>query len=331
MLGDLHVHTRFSDGSYEIREALAEASRRGLDYISFVDHDTVEQTSAALKIAAAGTAIGPRTDGEAEPESAAAEIAAASPPCDGAEPGGEDNLRAAASDSMSAMPLIIPGVEISAYDFSRGRKVHILGYGYDAKASSIRGLCDPLIRRRHENTLMQAEKLREAGYSVDEEALKAVAFGEGGAGKWFYKQHIMLVLMAAGSADAVYGPLYKSLFKGEGICSRDITYVDARDAVKAVVEDGGLAVLAHPGQTDSWDFIPDLVEAGLSGIELYHEDHGKAEHRKVRAAAKRYGLFFSGGSDDHGDWGSEYRMGEIRTPFGALDEMKKRGAARIVL
>ena len=220
MLGDLHVHTRFSDGSYEIREALAEAARRGLDYISFVDHDTVEQTSAALKIAVA------------------------------------------VSDSMSARPLIIPGVEISAYDFGRGRKVHILGYGYDEKASSIRTLCDPLINRRHENTLEKAEILRDAGYPVDEEALKAVAFGEGGAGKWFYKQHIMLVLMAAGLADAVYGSLYKSLFKGEGICSRDITYVDARDAVKAVVEDGGLAVLAHPGQTRFLGLYPGSCGCG---------------------------------------------------------------------
>lgn len=306
MLGDLHIHTRFSDGSYEIREALAEASRRGLDYVSFVDHDTVEQSEAALEAAAVW------------------KTSAAFPPVDTRMSDGGQK------DKWSANPpLIVPGVEISAYDFKRGRKVHILGYGYDEKASSIRSLCDPLIRRRHENTLIQAEKLHEAGYPVDEDALRAVAAGAGGAGKWFYKQHIMLVLMDAGLTDAVYGPLYKSLFKGVGICARDIPYVDARDAVKAVVEDGGLAVLAHPGQTDSWDFLPDLAEVGLSGIELYHEDHGKAEHRQSREAAKRYELFLSGGSDDHGDWGSEHRMGEIRTPFGTLHAMRERGAARL--
>ena len=302
MVGDLHIHTRFSDGSYNVAEALAEASRRGLGYVSFVDHDTVDQTATALAAAAAWAS--------SEPEP----------------------LRDTAAGTVKPAvrsPLIVPGVEISAYDFERDRKVHILGYGYAADAASIRSLCDPLIRRRHENTLRQAETLRGAGYPVDEDALRAVAAGEDGAGKWLYKQHVMLVLMAAGAADAIYGPLYRSLFKGKGICARDIAYVDARDAVKAVVEDGGLPVLAHPGQTDSWDIVPDLVDAGLSGIELYHEDHGKADHHRSRAAADRFGLFLAGGADDHGDWGSEHRMGDIRAPFGCLDEMRMRGAARL--
>jgi phosphoribosyl 1,2-cyclic phosphate 1,2-diphosphodiesterase len=304
MLGDLHIHTRFSDGSYEVREALAEASRRGLSYLSFVDHDTVEQTGAALAVAQAMVR-------------------------DSAVSGAENPGSVGGVGFVGRPPLVIPGVEISAYDFDRDRKVHILGYGYDEEAASIRALCDPLIRRRHENTLKQIGALREAGYPVDEDAVRAVATGEEGAGKWLYKQHVMLVLIAAGRADAIYGLLYRSLFKGEGICAGDIEYVDARDAVRAVSEDGGLAVLAHPGQTDSWEMVPELVDAGLTGIELYHEDHGKADYRRSREASERHGLFLSGGADDHGAWGSEHRMGEIRAPFGTLEAMRSIGAARL--
>ena len=281
MLGDLHIHTRFSDGSYTVENALQEASRRGLDYLSFVDHDTVEQTEPALALAESGPTA------------------------------------------------VVPGVEISAYDFARDRKVHILGYGYRKDASAIRDLCDPLIRRRHENTLRQIETLRRDGYPLTVEKVKAAAHGGNGSGKWLYKQHIMLVLMAAGQADEIYGIMYQWLFKGDGPCAGDIRYVDARLAIEAVRADGGLPVLAHPGQTDSWDILPSLVDAGLEGIELYHEDHDRTDHRRSREAAQKYHLFLAGGSDDHGDWGSVHRMGDIRAPFGTLQAMTERGAARL--
>jgi len=282
MAGDLHIHTRYSDGSYNPTEALGEARRLGLDFISFVDHDTVKQTGPALA-AAIATGI-----------------------------------------------TVIPGVEISAYDFARGRKVHILGYGYEAEADAIQTLCDPLIRRRHENTLRQIELLRKTGYPVDENEVQSIAAGtESGTGRWLYKQHIMLVLVAKGLTDTVYGSLYRELFKNKGICAWDITYVDARDAVEAVVSDGGLPVLAHPGQTDSWDIIPELAAVGLAGIELYHSDHGASEHRRVQTAAIKHDLIVTGGSDDHGDWGSVHRMGDIHVPAGVLEDMRERGAARI--
>jgi Predicted metal-dependent phosphoesterases (PHP family) len=33
---------------------------------------------------------------------------------------------------------LIPGIEISAYDFKRRRKVHVLGYNYDLDATNIK-------------------------------------------------------------------------------------------------------------------------------------------------------------------------------------------------
>ena len=39
------------------------------------------------------------------------------------------------------------------------------------------------------------------------------------------------------------------------------------------LEQGGVPVLAHPGQKDSWSAIPDLIACGLMGIEAYHPSH----------------------------------------------------------
>jgi phosphoribosyl 1,2-cyclic phosphate 1,2-diphosphodiesterase len=50
-LGDLHVHTAYSDGSYSVREALAMARDRGVSYVSFTDHDTLTQNAEAAALA----------------------------------------------------------------------------------------------------------------------------------------------------------------------------------------------------------------------------------------------------------------------------------------
>ncbi|HAM73425.1 MAG TPA: histidinol phosphatase [Verrucomicrobiales bacterium] len=42
MFADLHLHTRFSDGTYSPEELASEAARHGLRAISLTDHDTVE-------------------------------------------------------------------------------------------------------------------------------------------------------------------------------------------------------------------------------------------------------------------------------------------------
>ena len=113
----------------------------------------------------------------------------------------------------------------------------------------------------------------------------------------------------AAISDAQYGSdqyskIYRSLFKGGGICDRDIKYPCARDAVQAIKEDGGLAVLAHPGQFDNYNLLPLLVAVGLDGIEKYHPDHSRKDYRIVDLLAKKYHLLQTGGSDYHGRFGS---------------------------
>lgn len=194
---------------------------------------------------------------------------------------------------------VVGGVEVSAYDFERMRKVHVLGLGLHEGAPAVEALCAPTLERRNANSLWQLDRLVSAGYRVD----VAAALALGCASTALYKQHIMAALTDEPYVSAAYRALYRSLFKNGGICDRDIAYVDARDAVTAIVEDGGLAVLAHPGQLDSYDMVPALVECGLGGIERFHPDHTPIDHARCAHAAERYGLACTGGSDYHGRFG----------------------------
>jgi predicted metal-dependent phosphoesterase TrpH len=204
----------------------------------------------------------------------------------------------------------VPGIEISAYDFKRNRKVHILGYGYNPEASHIKPLCDKLLERRHRHSLQQIEQIKAVGFQLDTEAVIASALPS----TTVYKQHIMKELTTTDYSSPEYRQLYEGLFKGQGPASGDIEYIDAFEAVKAIWADGGLAVVAHPGQLDSYDLVPELIEAGLRGIERNHADHSAEDHRKVEMLAEAYGLVMTGGTDYHGAFGTPVKVGSITSP-----------------
>ncbi len=166
-----------------------------------------------------------------------------------------------------------------------------------------------VLERRNANSLWQLDRMVKAGLPVDVE--RALALGR--ASTCLYKQHLMAALTSEPYPSAAYRTLYRSLFKNGGICDRDIAYVDVRDAVRAIAEDGGLPVLAHPGQQDSYDLVPELVPLGLAGIEQHHPDHTPADHARCAQLAERYALACTGGSDYHGRFGSIPHVG-FRVP-----------------
>ena len=209
---------------------------------------------------------------------------------------------------------VIPGIEISAYDFKRNRKVHLLGFNYHVDAVHIHELCNSLLERRHQHTGWQIEEIKQAGYSLDVSAMIEAAKPS----KTLYKQHVMQQLTNAHFQSIEYQTLYRKLFKGDGVAAGDIEYIDVFQAVDAIVKDGGLAVVAHPGQLDSYDLIPELVEVGLGGIERNHCDHDEVDIQRIEALADKYKLIMTGGTDYHGSFGRSMQVGEITSPSNQL-------------
>lgn len=189
--------------------------------------------------------------------------------------------------------LAIPAVEMSAYGKNEKKKAHILGYGYRS-VSHIEEIGKETLRKRDENGVRQIEILRGLGYRIWPEHVRRIS------GDCIYKQHILDYLVSTKQAMSIYGDVYTRIFKNQGPCDFDITYPEAVDVVRAIKADGGYAVLAHPGQQDNFEMLPDLVEAGLDGIEYAHPAHTKADMEKVAQWSRHYGLFMTGGSDYHG-------------------------------
>lgn len=220
---------------------------------------------------------------------------------------------------------VLAGTEVSAHNPATGRKVHILAFGLEATpdgSGPLERLVAQTLFDRTANSLWQAWVLKRAGaefsgHTVSLDEVVAVA----GESKGVYKQHIMEALTRRPQTDPDYRFCYQCLFKGDGVAAHDIASPVAADAVRAVREQGGVPVLAHPGQMDSWDAVPELVEAGLMGIEAFHPDHGPQDTARAFELAGRFGLFVTGGSDYHGKYGDSPAMG---TCFVMPDEAGER-------
>ncbi|MFC3419938.1 PHP domain-containing protein [Salinicoccus hispanicus] len=199
---------------------------------------------------------------------------------------------------------LIPGIEISAYDFKRDRKVHVLGYNYDLDALHISELCQPLLERRHAHSLWQIEQIRSAGFDVDVYRIQSRLE----PGQSIYKQHIMADITSAHYDSHEYKALYRKLFKGQGPASGDIRYIDVHDVIEAVKLDCGQVVIAHPGQLNSYELIEEIA-GQLDGVEQHHPDHDAEDIDRVARLCTKYRLFTTGGSDFHGDFGDSVNVG----------------------
>lgn len=188
---------------------------------------------------------------------------------------------------------VMPGIEISAYDFQKQRKAHILGYAM-RDTRSVTAFCRPLLERRQANSLRQIALLAEHGFRIRPQNFVKRA------GHVIYKQHLMEYLVATEQVEEMFGTFYHETFKNGGYCDFDIEYLDAAAAVRVITEAGGLAVLAHPGQQQNLELVPELVGYGLKGIELEHRKNTEADKEAIRQMAGQYGLFLTGGSDYHG-------------------------------
>ena len=214
---------------------------------------------------------------------------------------------------------IIHGVEFSAMDPTRGRKVHILGYLCDAP-DRLEGMCRQINNnRRVAATEMIRKVLRY--YPIVPESITRCASGSTNV----FKQHIMHALIDAGYADGFYGETYDKLFNPETGCAYVATqYPSVREVIDLIHSAGGLTVLAHPYTYDSTDLMQELVGSGLlDGVEVWHPRNTEEQRVQLQDFAKAHDMLMTGGSDFHGMYTSKPRpLGCCSAPDETVQLMK---------
>lgn len=215
---------------------------------------------------------------------------------------------------------VIPGVEMSAADEKRGRRVHILCYLWK-DAAPLSALCDNILAARRTAGEIMAERVTKL-YPLTKEFILKRAAGS----RSVYKQHIMKALMDAGYSLSVFGDMFSELFRRGGAVREEISYPGVYEVLSAAKAAGAVTVLAHPPVYDSFELAEELVDGGyIDGIEVRHTRNRPGDEEYLSQLADRRGLIKTGGSDFHGMFSSrEVQLGMCATPADELERLMQR-------
>lgn len=218
---------------------------------------------------------------------------------------------------------VIPAAEFSAFDGTRGRKVHILCY-MPEKPDRLEGLCLRTSEGRMKLGKSIAMRVLEK-YPITLESILRYSAGS----KAIYKCHIMHALMDYGYTTDLYGDVYNEIFDArDGLCAQQVRqeadfYPDVRFVTTLIRASGGISVMAHPKVYDSMELLEELAaEGAIDGAEVWHSAADENFRNEVLELAKRYDLITTGGSDFHGFYNHyAIQIGSNPTPEEELDKI----------
>ncbi|HEY3100383.1 MAG TPA: PHP domain-containing protein [Methylomirabilota bacterium] len=227
-----------------------------------------------------------------------------------------EGLRDAIDEAAQHPPLtIVPGLEINC-DVP-GAEVHILGYYVDAEAAWFQDFLREQRVERAARVHRIAARLAELGMPIDPAEVFALV-NEGSAGR----PHVAQVMVHRGYVTSVREAFDRYLHTN-GPANVPRKRLTPADAVRLIRRARGVPVFAHPGLADRDALIPELIEAGLLGIEAIYAEHSAAQTAHYKDLCRAHGLVATGGSDYHGERsGRTNQLGHPPVPMSVWEELK---------
>lgn len=185
---------------------------------------------------------------------------------------------------------IVPGIELSTV--YNERSMHILGFYPDPQ--KLKAPLKERIQGRHRRAQKMVDKLGELGYPIELPSMPGtMAPG---------RPHIAKALLAAGHVTSQQ-EAFQRFIGDHGPAYVPYEKFTAQEGIALLKRCGAVPVWAHPylfrgGIVE--EVLPELVEAGLMGVEVYHPQHSISEERVLEELCDQYGLLMTGGSDYHG-------------------------------
>ena len=203
----------------------------------------------------------------------------------------------------------LSGVEISVTFI--GQTVHIVGLGFDAdNAALLQGLRDTRGGRRQRAMEMSDGLARVGIHGAFEGALPYV-----GNPELISRTHFARFLVETGVCKDTNEVFRKYLTEGKpGYVAH--RWAALADAVRWIVDAGGLAVVAHPARykftpNEEFALFTEFKGHGGRGVEVVTGSHSVAEYAIYAQTAKEFGLAASRGSDFHSPAESHTELGTL--------------------
>ena len=221
---------------------------------------------------------------------------------------------------------VVPGAELSVKHGDL-TQVHLLGYYMDWRSEPLNKILTEIRDARVGRGRRLVERINDV---LASEGRAPIAFSD--VEKFSYgligRPHVAKALLERGYAKNILAsfkrylipyniPKYKAPFE---------------EAVTALKNSGGIAILAHPnlitpGRRLRPEVIDELVDLGHDGLEVYYQSMGGEDLDYYRRLARERGLILTGGSDFHGEdsYGNLGYVGENRRVlYARLTDIKAR-------
>ncbi|HEX7654984.1 MAG TPA: PHP domain-containing protein [Verrucomicrobiae bacterium] len=221
-----------------------------------------------------------------------------------------------AAACAKVMMEFVPGAELTAEHADT--EVHILGYFLDIHNPLLLERIAHFQTNRQQRIYEMCAALNKLGVPLKPEAVFALANCKSPG-----RPHVARALVKEkliGNLDEAFERFLK---KGRPAWVPK-TKMSALESVQLIHQAGGLAVMAHPGLNRTDDIIPDLVAAGLDGIECFHTKHSTVMSERYLELAEKHGLLVTGGSDCHGFSKKAPLIGTVKLPYEHVEKLKAR-------
>lgn len=232
---------------------------------------------------------------------------------------------------------VIPGIEVTTEYY--GKRLHMLGYGFDYTHSALVSYIDAYANYRKKHYSAQLEKLI-SFLPKDKVGLVDVFKYTDAKSSFHFMPGLVRYLYQCGVVEE----------ESDGF--RYLQYIDSdrpiitpQEAIVLIHQAEGKAVLSHPfapkislksitqdlGKQEK--IIRELAEQGMDGVECYQSGHSDEDVVHCNELAGKYSLLITAGSDWHGVIGrvgesiKEYlpyyptTLGELAVPISISEEV----------
>lgn len=218
----------------------------------------------------------------------------------------------------------VPGIEFSTV--CHGKELHLVGlFIAPAHFSYLESVAEDFHRRKAEANREMVRRLNAAGYAIHYDALLARSLTGN-----INRAHIANALVEQGYMSSPQEAFEKLL--GDDLpfyvsCER----LDTAEAVRILRQIKAVPILAHPLQELTAEelrkILPELIGAGLLGMETHHSSYDDPTIEKAASIARKFGLLPSGGSDFHGQAKPDIQLGtgrgNLQIPLSFLDALEE--------
>jgi predicted metal-dependent phosphoesterase TrpH len=216
----------------------------------------------------------------------------------------------------------IPASELTAE--VSGHEIHFLGYFLDSANEILLRELAKFQEVRQGRIHEMSARLNQAGVPLKAESVFALANCRAPG-----RPHVARALVQEGFCDTLDQAFERFLRKGKPAWVPKFK-ISAMEAIRLIHQAGGLAVMAHPGLNRTDEVIPELVQAGMDGLECFHTKHSTSMTEHYLQIAEQHNLLVTGGSDCHGLNKGKPLIGTVKVPYRLVERMKEKVLQRAV-